>query len=127
MTKEEYEKQLIRLRDSLRECKGSNDCAGVPCYKFPFNEKVCIVRGTVYNAYKAMEIVEGWAKDHPIKTNANKFKEVFGIDAPMRRCIKDGVLCVDCEYYESGSERGVCKVEEKFWDAEYKPTKEGEE
>lgn len=25
-------------------------------------------------------VVEAWSKEHPIKTNAQKFKEIFGID-----------------------------------------------
>lgn len=54
-----------------------------------------------------------------IVTNADKFKEMFGVDAPMNRCIKNDEFCADCEYYEFGSENGGCKANEKFWNAEY--------
>lgn len=125
MTKEEYQENLIRLWDSLRdyEYKGGTKCVGVICENCPLYNKAC---GSFY-VFEALEIVEQWAKEHPIKTNADKFKEIFGVDAPMNRCIKNDEFCADCEFYEFGSEHGGCKANEKFWNAEYTEPAESEE
>lgn len=32
---------------------------------------------------------------------------MFGVDAPMNRCIKNDEFCADCEYYEFGSEKCI--------------------
>lgn len=128
MTNEEYQKNLIRMWDSIRsDCKGENNCKGVSCVNCPLFKKVCRADiNTVIHCYKAIKIVEEWAKEHPVQTNAEKFEEVFGVDAPMNRCIKNDEFCADCEYYEFGSEHGGCKVDERFWEAEYKGGVDGE-
>lgn len=50
----------------------------------------------------AETIIMDWAKEHPIITNADKFKEVFGFE----------LSCEECEY--------------NFWNQEYKEPKEEE-
>ena len=123
MTKEEYKENIIRMWDSLRsKYKGENCCAGIICTDCPFNEKVCSAGTAIRNAYEAIDLVENWAKEHPIKTNADKFKEVFGFKPFTNNCINGEVKCKDCEYYDYG----VCNAS-RFWEDEYKPTKEGEE
>lgn len=120
MTKEEYKENLIRLWDSLRtEYKGEKDCVGVGCRDCPLCNEVGIC-----NVYKSIEIVENWAKEHPVKTNAEKFKEVFGFKPYTNNCINGEVNCDKCECYDYG----VCDAHNRFWDAEYnEKTKEGEE
>lgn len=128
LSKEEYKRNLVRLWDSLRgDDKGDESCTGIRCIDCPFDGKTCNIGAPNFRAYEALEIVEKWAKEHPIVTNAEKFKEVFGVDAPMNRCIKNDEFCADCEYYEFGSERGGCKADERFWEAEYKEPAESEE
>lgn len=118
--------------DSLRsKYKGEDCCAGIICIDCPFNEKVCsagtAIRNayenpTIINAYEAIDLVENWAKEHPIVTNAEKFKEVFGFEPFTNNCINGEVKCDKCECYDYG----VCNAS-RFWDAEYMPpTKEGE-
>lgn len=126
LSKKEYKENLIRMWDSLRDeaYKGATMCEGVTCRDCPLYNKAC---GSFY-VFEALELVEKWAKEHQIKTNADKFKEMFGVDAPMNRCIQNDVFCADCEYYELGSEPTGCKANERFWNAEYKePKKEGAE
>lgn len=41
----------------------------------------------ILNYYEqAEEIIMKWAKEHPVMTNADKFKEVFGFDAELDIC-----------------------------------------
>lgn len=116
MTTEEYRENLIRMWDSVRnESKGEETCRDVNCRDCPFDE-ICnaVYGGAIINACKTIEIVEQWAKEHPIKTNADKFKEVFGTKPSLYTCVND-INCEDCKYYGD-----VCYVRELFWDAEYK-------
>lgn len=125
MTKEEYKKNLIRMFDSIRdEFKGEENCAGVDCgNNCPFFMKVCGFGQIKFHVYEAIETVENWAKEHPIKTNAEKFKEVFGIEPETQACVIPHIRkCENCEYYIPDGEE--CEVQAKFWNAEYKQTKE---
>lgn len=128
MTKEEYERNLIRIWDSIRsDFKGESGCTGVDCNFCPFNGKVCnLATNTIFNAYKSIEIVENWAKENPIKTNSEKFKEVFGFKPYTKNCIngEEKVSCANCQYFYDGE----CAVQNRFWESEYKEqTEEGEE
>lgn len=117
MTKEEYQRNLIRMLDSIRvNYKGAKHCGGVNCHDCPLDEKICNKAAPIFYMNEAAEIVENWAKEHPIKTNADKFKEVFGLDmAPIHSCVSSK-SCEDCEYTYDGA----CAVSKLFWDAEYK-------
>lgn len=124
MTKEEYKKNLIRMFDSLRtECKGEEICAGISCSDCPFNRKVCNAGKLLFYSFEAIEIVENWAKENPIKTNAEKFKEVFGFKPYTKNCIngEEKVSCTNCQCFYDGE----CAVSKLFWDAEYKEQTEG--
>lgn len=122
MTKEEYKKNLVRMFDSIRvECKGKDSCAGVDCNNCPFYERVCNV--TRLRPYEVIEVIERWTDEHPIITNAMKFKEVFGTEVLKDACVNGDKQCKECEYFNGDS----CDVRKRFWYEEYKPTKEGEE
>lgn len=126
MTKEEYQKNLIRMWDSIRsDYKGENRCAGVDCTNCPFNGKVCYTEdGRIpFHAYEAIEIVENWAKENPIKTNADKFREVFGFEPYTKNCIngEEKVSCTNCQCFYDGE----CAAHNRFWNAEYKGKTEG--
>lgn len=111
--------------DSLRiKHKGENGCAGVNCNDCPCYERVCNKWALISRAYEAIEVVENWAKENPIVTNSDKFKEVFGFEPTPIYCVNNNVKCEDCEYFDYNN--GLCDVS-IFWGAEYKPTKEGEE
>lgn len=124
MNKEEFKKNLIRIWDSVRiNHKGVKYCTGIDCRDCPLNEKVCNAGASpMFRAYEAIEAVENWAKEHPSKTNSQKFKEVFGFKPFTNNCINGEVKCDKCEC----NDYGVCNAS-RFWDAEYMPTKEDEE
>lgn len=103
--------------DSIRsDCKGTSGCAGVDCNNCPFNGKVCnLATNTIFNAYKSIEIVENWVKEHPIKTNSQKFEEVFGF-RPNVFLREEAVSICD----------GYHRLDDTFWNAEYKGGVDGE-
>lgn len=117
MTKEEYQRNLIRMFDSVRNNhKGEETCDGVSCSSCPFYEEVCstkgikgTLKGTLFHSYEAIEVVENWAKENPNKTNIEKFKEVFGFEPNVFADNEKHILC-----------NGYRTIDEKFWDAEYK-------
>lgn len=120
MTTEEYRENLIRMWDSLRtEYKGKRNCDGIECNNCPFNGKVCYAGERLFHAYDAIEIVEtveNWAKQHHVVTNADKFREVFGMEKlPFYSCIYTNKNCEDCEYFIGMG----CKPNSSFWNAEY--------
>ena len=118
MTKEEYTKTLIRMWDSLRDTnKGENNCHGIECQRCPLYHYCCgkddpITLGDIMNdAFDIVEIVEKWGKEHPIITNRDKFKEVFGVELYHHKNGCDGFSCTygrceECPYYG-------------FWEKEY--------
>ena len=130
----EYQKNLVRMWDSLRtKDKGTSNCYTVQCKQCPFNAVVCNTNNcsfVSFNAEKAIEIVNDWAKEHPIVTMADKYKEVFGFE-PKTEC--GAFICphfvgfayVECVNGEIYKDCKKCKNE--FWNSEYKePKKEGE-
>lgn len=67
----------------------------------------------IYNYYEqAEEIIMKWAKEHPVMTNADKFKEVFGFTPDGEYCPKECPEngCINCDY-------------RYFWNQEYKESK----
>lgn len=112
LSREEYEDGVIRMYDSIRSSmhKGKEDCEGVSCVDCPLNG-VC---DDAANAFDMIEVVEKWVKKHPIKTNADKFKEVFGFD--MTICWDNEFPCNECQFCDID---GTCNSKEKFWNAEY--------
>lgn len=70
MEYQEFCKQRDRMCDKY-------ECPDYPINHMNFNEFSC-ESWTLRNPKKAEKIIEQWAKEHPIITNADKFKEVFG-------------------------------------------------
>lgn len=71
----EVMKQFNRMCDSHKRCGTCPTC--------PINhdkELFTCYRWLTKNAEKAEEIIMTWAEEHPLKTNRDKFKEIFGID-----------------------------------------------
>lgn len=60
LSKEEYQKNLIRMWNSLRDeaYKGATMCEGVICEDCPLHNKAC---GAFY-IFEAIKIVEQWGK-----------------------------------------------------------------
>lgn len=126
MTKEEYQRDLVRLFDSLRtEYKGDESCKGIRCIDCPFQENACFMYNKKFNVFEVIEILEQWGKEHPIMTNARKFKEVFGFTPiPIGSCVKPNAKCEECDYYNIDD--SSCDIE-GFWDAEYEEPQKDEQ
>lgn len=70
------------LKQAQRLCEQSKYCSAVcPLYEkciFDFMYENESSKETWERIEKAAATIEQWSKDHPIVTNAQKFKEVFG-------------------------------------------------
>lgn len=122
LTREEYEKTLIRMFDSVRtndEDKGDKSCRGVACEKCPCKD---LGDCSIYDAFEAIEIVEKWGKEHPIMTMEDKFVEVFGhkpIHEKYENC-----CCPASLGYKVGCGLKTCEeCSKNFWKSEYKAPK----
>ena len=118
-------KEVIKTR--RRICNYYIECNDCPlfksvrrCRELPFDKKEI-------DEYE--KILEEWAKEHPVMTNADKYieviKNVFGGDVDKTKtrsvCIKF-ILGIEC------NDECTCKECLKWWDEEYKePEKEKEE
>jgi len=122
MTKDEYNKTLMRMYDSMRgdKYRGYKDCNGIKCDGCLF-QSFCYGSGRNHSAYDLVAFVEQWAKEHPVATRADKFKETFGFFP-----IDDGQYC--CPIQVGASMECVSDCEnctKKFWESEYiEPKKE---
>lgn len=100
-----YVKALRRL------CSSRDDCFGCPLEN---KEDCCCITDT--STEKAVQIVEEWAKDHPVKTRQSEFLKMFpnaAIDED------DGILCIKpCEIDESigcTNGKGCDDCYRKYW------------
>ena len=130
----QYQKDLVRMWDSLREqYKGEPRCVKVCCTSCPLNE-CCNSKGNIsFNAEKSIEVVTRWAKEHPIVTYEQKYEETFGVEP--RKVSISGIVTAD---YSCPKGAGFCanidcqdiqcsRCKEDFWKSEYKlPEKGGE-
>lgn len=115
LSKEEYKENLTRMFDNLRDSnKGAKNCGGVDCHDCPLFNKICNCDSPIYYAHEAADVVEEWAKQHPIETNADKFRELFGVQPPINVCVNK-MGCGNCEYCSDGR----CNVRNSFWNSPY--------
>ena len=72
MNKEEYEKEIVRMWDSVREShKGEHTCGGVVCdnrcplyVKNELGNRIC---WSSEDCFEVLKAVEKWSKEHPQK------------------------------------------------------------
>ena len=113
------------MMDSMRKHhKGELKCSGVECGDCPISG-CCSAISRIEAAYTIVEIVEKWGKEHPIVTNADKYREVFGV-SPTAIDVGNFV-CPERVGFS-----GICKATNNctsckinFWTSEYKAPKEG--
>ena len=130
LNKEEFKKEYIRMMDSGRpdRYKGSANCSGIGCKKCLLNAICDREEGNTFLSFETIEIVEKWSKDHPTMSNADKFKEVFGVEPRDSEC-EDHLICprhagftnVRCDLQYNCND---CK--QSFWYSEYKAPQESE-
>ena len=123
LSKDEFKRELVRMWDSIRDDnsphKGYDNCKGVDCKECPVYSHCKSVKA-VYDAFEMIEKVEQWSKEHPVITNRDKFREVFGVNLYQTKYDCGGFDCpvtVKCE---------ECEIK-GFWNREYKEPKESEE
>lgn len=61
------------VKTQYRLCR-SKDCPECPLQD---KENCCCIMDTIEYAEKAVQIVEQWAKDHPVKTRQSEFLKMF--------------------------------------------------
>ena len=108
----EYIKTLRKL------CKSQERCSG--CVLYDKEDKCCILNMSEYTE-KSVQIVEQWAKDHPVKTRQSEFLKMFpnvamshGVIA-LRPCRLDTRLDMkkDCLCSDLYSDCYECKM--AYW------------
>ena len=118
-------KEAIKTRE--RMCDYYKSCDRCPLEGFPSGCVDGIFE--VENTDEYQRILEEWAKEHPVVTNAEKYieviKNVFDGDVDKTKirsvCIKY-ILGIEC------NDECTCKECLRWWDEEYKePEKEKEE
>lgn len=67
-------------KEYTRMCSNSDNCGECPIQKLRDKTYVCRYWILVVDPEKAEEAIMQWAKEHPVKTNAKKFAETFGIN-----------------------------------------------
>lgn len=93
------------LKQKERMCKSVDSCGECPLNRLSDIE---CKHYLLANPTEAEEIIMNWAKEHPVKTNADKFKEVFGVK-------HNNVMDI---LYQANF-RKYCE----FWNQEYKEPK----
>jgi len=72
---------LDYFKEAQRMCKSYYDCnKGCPLVNSPCGFIRCIEGYSDAEIRCVIKVVEQWSKEHHVITNAQKFKEVFGID-----------------------------------------------
>lgn len=128
----QFQRDFVRMLDSMREeHKGETTCVGIgdkECEECPLTT-FCGDNDICFNAEKIIEIVTGWAKEHPVKTNADKFKEVWGREPKNR---DDMYYCpipfgkLDCAG-RPDEDMSCEECRKTFWKSEYKKPKTDKE
>lgn len=117
-------KEVVKIRS--RMCDYYEDCDDCPIGGFSPNCVGGLLK--VENTDSCERILEEWAKEHPVMTNADKYieviKNVFGGDVDKTKtrsvCIKY-ILGIEC------NDECTCTECLKWWGKEYKePEKEKE-
>lgn len=118
------------LKEAQRLCEQSRYCSmECPLYErciFDFMYENESSKETWERIEKAVAIIEQWSKEHPIITNAIKFKEVFGFNGDTVNKVKPGKGIAgtkgSCGYDDCRDSCGSrcfprCPM---WWDDEYK-------
>ena len=104
------------LKEAQRLCEQSRYCSmECPLYEsciFDFMYENESSKETWGRIEKAVAIIEQWSKEHPLVTNAQKFKEVFG-----KIELKDYIKCRVNHMSEDETEIEI--LEGKWWDEPY--------
>ena len=67
-------------KELTRMCNTYEHCYDCPINKVKDKAYACRYWVLLQNPEKAEEVIMKWAKEHSVKTNRDKFREVFGMD-----------------------------------------------
>lgn len=113
----EFAKHYIRM---CKSCE--NSCLDCPI-RSEFDIEIDSTNNceevSIKNYEKAEIIVQRWADEHPLVTNADKFKEIFGIDIEASE-MHEGYAMIGDYFYKQHLNDSL----EGWLYAEYKPPKE---
>lgn len=62
------------VKTQYRLCRSKDSCSECPLQD---KENCCCIMDTIEYVEKAVQIVEQWAKDHPVKTRQSEFLKKF--------------------------------------------------
>ena len=62
------------VKTQFRLCRSKDSCSECPLQD---KENCCCIMDTIEYVEKAVQIVEQWAKEHPVKTRQSEFLKVF--------------------------------------------------
>ena len=74
---QEVTKQYARMCDSFNRY-GYNHCSECPLNSVRTKANTCAYWAFITDPEMAEKIIMTWATEHPVKTNNDKFKEIFG-------------------------------------------------
>lgn len=74
----EYQKVIKEYR---RMCSSIDDCIKCPLEELVNGDATYCEAGVIHSPEEAEDIIMQWSIEHPIKTNRDKFKEVFGYNS----------------------------------------------
>ena len=106
------------MRGSNREHKGEHNCSDVECSSWNNNHQACIFCIEdipcllIANLPLAEQELQKWIDKHPVMTNREKAKEVFGIE--IRKTFSD---CIGLDCPQNGCDN--CEYKD-YWSQEYK-------
>lgn len=123
MTREEFKKTIERIFE--QEGANVSDerfCDDISCKSCPLGVKKLACVSSVHGVnliFNTLEFVEKWAKEHPIVTRANKYKEVLGVE-PIRNRAGDLICPLDAGFidFECGDYSSCDDCRNKFWNSE---------
>ena len=87
MSEFNYLKEKRRYLDSIGRTEGG--CTGVLCNRCMFDNISSDIRCSEFEMVRpedATELIRKWAEEHPCVTNADKFKEMFGVEPSLSCC-----------------------------------------
>lgn len=140
MTRDEFRKTATRMFKNVADPNfilDTKSCKGVHCVDCPIfiatntTSDECMVNNcSIFEAFDVIEAVEQWTKEHPVLTNADKFKEVWGCElTPTLGCLPcpKRFGFTGCRYSNMADtliSEDVCnECTNAFWSAEYKAPK----
>lgn len=101
------------VKNQFRLCRSKDSCSVCPLQD---KENCCCITDTIEYVEKSVQIVEEWAKDHPVKTRQSEFLKMF----PNAAIDEDnGILCIKpCAIDESigcTNGKGCGDCYRKYW------------